>query len=93
MGTISPSQTWHALVCLLVYASAYVLTVHLLRERRQVERFVQILVAVGGLLAFLSLLDYMAGEASLSSGAIPRWRRRGCSGRSRIRRTSPRGSR
>lgn len=65
VGTISPSQTLHALLLLLTYAAAYMLTVQRLRDRRHLERFVEVLMCVGGGLAFLSLLDYLVGDARL----------------------------
>lgn len=64
-GTISPPQTVRALLVFLTYGAAYILTVVLLRHRRELERFVQMLLALGSVLALLGLLDYLAGEPRL----------------------------
>ena len=68
VGTIAPDTTSQALGLLLTYAGVYVLTVNLIRTRRQLEGLVQFLLALGGLLAAAALLDYMAG-----GGLLPRW--------------------
>jgi tetratricopeptide (TPR) repeat protein/O-antigen ligase len=59
LGTVSPGQTLRSLLLLLTYAAVYVLVVNGVRERIQLERLVRTLVACGGLLAFLGLLDYL----------------------------------
>jgi tetratricopeptide (TPR) repeat protein len=69
IGTISPAQTDQSLLLLLTYAGVYVLVVNLVRARLQLARLVRTLLLFGGLLAFLGLLDYLAGEAWLI-----RWR-------------------
>ncbi len=69
LGTVSPTQTARSLLLLLTYAGVYVLVVNLVRERRQLDRLVRTLLALGGSLAFLGLLDYLTGEAWLI-----RWR-------------------
>ncbi|MFQ5946935.1 MAG: O-antigen ligase family protein, partial [Anaerolineae bacterium] len=76
LGTLSPGQTARSLLILLTYAGVYVLVVNLIRERHQLDRLVRTLLLVGGLLAFLGLLDYLAGEAWLL-----RWRQYPFTGR------------
>jgi tetratricopeptide (TPR) repeat protein len=61
LGTVSPAYTAQALLLFLTYAGAYALVVNFVRERRDLERLVRLLVGVGGLLAFLALLDFLAG--------------------------------
>ena len=65
VGTVKPTQTLESLLLFLLYASVYYLVVHLVRTRRQVGRLVRMLLVLGGLLAFLGLLDYLTGEAWL----------------------------
>ena len=69
LGTVAPAHTARALLLLLTYAGAYLLVVHLVRTRAQLDRLVSTLLAFGGLLAFLGLLDYLGREAWLL-----RWR-------------------
>jgi tetratricopeptide (TPR) repeat protein len=69
VGTIAPTHTVQALLVFLVYAGAYVLVVQLIRTRLQLDRLVSALLIVGGLLAFLGLLDYLGRDAWLL-----RWR-------------------
>jgi tetratricopeptide (TPR) repeat protein len=69
LGTVAPSQTLRSLMLLLTCAGTYVLVVNVIRARQQLERLVMTLVSFGGLLAFLALLDFLAGEAWLL-----RWR-------------------
>jgi tetratricopeptide (TPR) repeat protein/O-antigen ligase len=69
LGTVSPAQTTQSVLLFLTYVSVYVLVVNLIRERHQLDRLVRTLLLLGGLLAFLGLLDYLAGEAWLI-----RWR-------------------
>ncbi len=69
LGTVSPAQTTQSLLLFLTYVSVYALVVNLIRERHQLDRLVRTLLLLGGLLAFLGLLDYLAGEAWLI-----RWR-------------------
>jgi tetratricopeptide (TPR) repeat protein/O-antigen ligase len=65
LGAASPRQTLHSLLLLLTYAATYVLVVQVVRERRQMSRLARVLVATGGLLAFLALVDYLAGRTWL----------------------------
>jgi tetratricopeptide (TPR) repeat protein/O-antigen ligase len=65
VGTVSPPQTHDALLVFLTYVGVYLLVVNLVRSRRQLESLVRTLVLVGGVLAFLGLLDYLGGEARL----------------------------
>jgi tetratricopeptide (TPR) repeat protein/O-antigen ligase len=76
LGTVAPAHTARALLVLLTYASAYFLVVNVIRTREQLERLVATLVSFGGLLAFLSVLDYLTGHAWLLS-----WRDRPLGGR------------
>jgi tetratricopeptide (TPR) repeat protein/O-antigen ligase len=69
LGTVAPSHTARSLLLLLTYAGAYLLVVNLIRTREQLDRLVSTLLAFGGLLAFLALLDYLARESWLL-----RWR-------------------
>ncbi len=65
LGTVSPTHTLRSLLILLTYAGVYILVVNLIRTRQQLDRLVRALLLGGGLLAFLGLLDYLAGEAWL----------------------------
>ncbi len=76
LGTVSPVQTARSLLLFLTYAGVYFLVVNLVRRRDQMERLVQVLLALGTLLAFLGLLDYLTAEAWLI-----RWREEGVAGR------------
>lgn len=67
VGTVAPANTFRSLLLMLVYAATYVLAVHALRERRQIERLIQVLLVVGAVLSFAGLLDYLAGDARLLS--------------------------
>jgi tetratricopeptide (TPR) repeat protein/O-antigen ligase len=69
IGTVSPADTRRSLLLLLTYIAVYVLVVNLVRTRAGLDRLVRTLLLQGGLLAFLGLLDYLAGEAWLF-----RWR-------------------
>lgn len=69
LGTVSPAATARALLLLLTYASVYALTVNLVRRRRDLGRLVGALVLAGGVLAFLSVVDYLSRETW-----IFRWR-------------------
>src|SRR5690242_1320774 len=57
LGTLAPSHTVSALLVFLMYAAAYVLVIQLIRTRAQLERLLRTLLALGGVLAFLGLLD------------------------------------
>jgi tetratricopeptide (TPR) repeat protein/O-antigen ligase len=69
VGTVSRADTGRSLLLFLTYVAVYVLVVNLVRTRDQIDRLVRTLLLLGSLLAFLGLLDYMAGEAWLF-----RWR-------------------
>src|SRR5262249_49746982 len=65
LGTVAPHHTARSLGVLLTYAAVYVLVVNVIRTRHQLERLVISLVTFGGVLAFLALVDNLAGEARL----------------------------
>ena len=69
LGTVAPAQTARSLLLFLAYAGVYALTVNLVRRRRDLDRLVRVLLVTGGVLAFLSVLDYLSREAW-----IFRWR-------------------
>ena len=69
LGTVAPAHTARSLLLLLTYAGAYLLVVNLVRTRAQLDRLVSSLLAFGGLLGFLALLDHLGREAWLL-----RWR-------------------
>lgn len=60
VGTVAPAQTLRSLLLLVLYAAIYYLVVHHMRTRRQVTRLVRALLALGGLVAFLGLLELSA---------------------------------
>ena len=76
VGTIAPAHTIQALLLFLTYAIAYILVLHLIRTRPQLDRLVNTLLIVGGLLAFFALLDYLGRDAWLL-----RWRSTPATGR------------
>lgn len=65
VGTVAPVQTARSLLLFLTYAGVYFLIVHLTRERRDLDRLVRRLLLLGGVLAFLGLADFLAGETWL----------------------------
>jgi tetratricopeptide (TPR) repeat protein/O-antigen ligase len=65
LGTVAPRQTLDSLSIFIAYAAAYVLVVQVIRTRRQLGGLVRALVFVGGLTAFLALIDYLARETWL----------------------------
>jgi tetratricopeptide (TPR) repeat protein len=65
LGTVSPERTLGGLLIFLTYLGVYALVVNLVRGRRQLDRFVQGLLLLGGLVGFLGLLDYFVGPAWL----------------------------
>jgi tetratricopeptide (TPR) repeat protein len=69
VGTVAPRQTAAAALVFVGYAAVYFLVVQTVGTRRQVGRLVRTLIVVGGLMAFLGLLDYLTGETWLL-----RWR-------------------
>jgi tetratricopeptide (TPR) repeat protein len=62
LGTVSPAQTTRSLLLFMTYAAVYALVVNLVRRRRDLDRLVRILLLAGGVLAFLSLVDYLSRE-------------------------------
>ncbi|HEX9818215.1 MAG TPA: O-antigen ligase family protein [Methylomirabilota bacterium] len=69
VGTVAPRHTAAAARVFLGYAAVYFLVVQTVRTRRQLGRLVRTLLVIGGLMAFLGLLDYLTGETWLL-----RWR-------------------
>ena len=69
VGTVAPRHTAAAALIFVGYVAVYALVVQTIRTRRQVGRLVWVLLLVGGLMAFLGLLDYLTGETWLL-----RWR-------------------
>lgn len=69
VGTVAPRDTLAAGLLFVVYAAVYALIVQTVHTRRQVGRLVRGLLILGGLMAFIGLLDYLTGETWLS-----RWR-------------------
>jgi tetratricopeptide (TPR) repeat protein/O-antigen ligase len=69
IGTVAPRRTVVALLIFAGYAAVYFLVTQTVRTRGQVGRLVRSLLVTGGLLAFLGLLDYLAGGTWLL-----RWR-------------------
>lgn len=69
LGTVSPGGTARSLLLFLTYAGTYALTVNLVRRRRDLDRLVRALLLSGGILAFLSVVDYLSRETW-----IFRWR-------------------
>jgi tetratricopeptide (TPR) repeat protein len=69
IGTVAPRRTVGALLIFAGYAAVYFLVTQTVRTRRQVGRLVRALLVIGGLLAFLGLLDHLTGETWLL-----RWR-------------------
>jgi tetratricopeptide (TPR) repeat protein/O-antigen ligase len=65
LGTVSPPLTARALLLLLTYAAAYLLVVNLVRDRQALDRLVRTVLVFGGIVAFLGLADYLAGDAWL----------------------------
>lgn len=66
LGTVSPERTLAGLLTLLTCAGVFLLVVNLIRRRRQLDRLVQTLLLIGGVLAFLGMLDYFAGTGWLA---------------------------
>ena len=71
LGTLAPTHTIRALLLFLTYAGTYVLVIHLIRTRAQLERLLSTLLTLGGLLAFVALLDYLARETWLLRWGTP----------------------
>jgi tetratricopeptide (TPR) repeat protein len=76
LGTLAPTHTISALLIFLTYAGGYVLVTHLIRTRAQLDRLMNTLLILGGLLAFFGLLDYLGRDAWLL-----RWRNTPATGR------------
>ncbi|HEX2442281.1 MAG TPA: O-antigen ligase family protein [Methylomirabilota bacterium] len=69
VGTVAPRHTLAAALLFVVYALVYLLLMQTLRTRRQLGGLVRGLLMLGGLMAFVGLLDYLTGEIWLA-----RWR-------------------
>ena len=65
VGSVTPRQTLTSGLVFAGYAAVYLLVVQTVRTRRQVGFFVSLLLTVGGVMAFLGLLDYLTGETWL----------------------------
>jgi tetratricopeptide (TPR) repeat protein/O-antigen ligase len=76
LGTLAPAHTTSALLIFLTYVGTYVLVIHLIRTRAQLDRLMSTLLILGGLLAFFGLLDYLGRDAWLL-----RWRNTPATGR------------
>jgi tetratricopeptide (TPR) repeat protein/O-antigen ligase len=66
VGTVAPRDTVAAALTFVGYAVVYGLVVQTVRTRRQVGRLVRALLLIGGLLAFLGLVDYLTGQSGLA---------------------------
>jgi tetratricopeptide (TPR) repeat protein/O-antigen ligase len=66
VGTVAPRHTVVAALTFVGYAAVYGLVVQTVRTRRQVSRLVRVLLLLGGAVAFLGLVDYLAGESALT---------------------------
>jgi tetratricopeptide (TPR) repeat protein/O-antigen ligase len=67
VGSVTPRQTLNSALIFLGYVAVYYLVVNVVRTRRDVGRLVRLLLAVGGLMAFLGLVDHLTGETWLLS--------------------------
>ena len=65
IGSVTPRQTLTSALVFVGYAVVYLLVVQTVRTRRQLGLFVRLLLTVGGVMAFLGLLDYLTGETWL----------------------------
>ena len=65
IGSVTPRQTLVSGLVFVGYAAVYLLLVQTVRTRRQLGFFVRLLLTVGGVMAFLGLLDYLTGETWL----------------------------
>ena len=65
VGTVTPRQTLASALVFVGYAAVYLLVVQTMRTRRQIGRLVRALLAIGALMAFLGLLDYLTGQVWL----------------------------
>src|SRR6266849_6695752 len=62
VGTVSPGDTTRALLLFLTYVGVYVVVVNGVRRRADVGRLVRTLLVTGGVVAFASLVDFLARE-------------------------------
>jgi hypothetical protein len=69
VGTVAPRDTATAALTFVGYAAVYSLVVQVVRTRRHVGRLVRTLLLIGGLMAFVGLVDYFTGASALA-----RWR-------------------
>src|SRR5439155_1573724 len=76
VGTVSPGDTTRALLLFLTYVGVYAVVVNVVRRRADVERLVRTLLVTGGVVAFASLVDFLARE-----DWVFRWRAERLSGR------------
>src|SRR2546430_346795 len=76
VGTVSPGDTTRALLLFLTYVGVYAVVVNVVRHRADVERLVRTLLVTGGVVAFASLVDFLARE-----DWVFRWRAERLSGR------------
>jgi tetratricopeptide (TPR) repeat protein len=67
VGSVTPRQTLNSALIFLGYVAVYYLVVNVVRTRRDVGRLVRLLLTVGGLMAFLGLVDHLTGETWLLS--------------------------
>jgi tetratricopeptide (TPR) repeat protein len=67
VGSVTPRQTLNSALIFVGYVAVYYLVVNVVRTRRDVGRLVRLLVGVGGLMAFLGLVDYLTGDTWLLS--------------------------
>ena len=67
VGSVTPSQTLNSALIFLGYVAVYYLVVNVVRTRRDIGRLVRLLLGVGGIMAFLALIDHLAGDTWLLS--------------------------
>ncbi len=65
IGTVTPRHTVVSALIFVGYAAVYFLVVQTVQTRRQIGRLVRALLAIGALMAFLGLLDYLTGQTWL----------------------------
>ncbi|MEX2147060.1 MAG: O-antigen ligase family protein [Candidatus Rokuibacteriota bacterium] len=67
VGTVTPRQTLDSALIFLGYVAVYYLVVNVVRTRSDIGRLVRLLLGVGGLMAFLGLIDHLTGDTWLLS--------------------------
>ena len=65
VGSVTPRQTLNSALIFLGYVAVYYLVVNVVRTRRDIGRLVRLLVGMGGLMAFLGLIDHLTRDAWL----------------------------